>query len=169
MNNEDLNNNDENNKFDTNKTEVNVNEMEENIDEDYNIENKGKQILKNFDLEITSVDNKKDLINKGYNLSISALDDGEENNKSNLSLKEILPKLPFTTEFAVYSHKNYKNLKIIIYLKDQENNEIGKLPIILSNKESHLEKTGKYLMKTKDNIGKYIFFLKITINTDEDL
>ena len=168
-NNEDLNNNDENNKFDTNKTEVNVNEMEENIDEDYNIENKGKQILKNFDLEITSVDNKKDLINKGYNLSISALDDGEENNKSNLSLKEILPKLPFTTEFAVYSHKNYKNLKIIIYLKDQENNEIGKLPIILSNKESHLEKTGKYLMKTKDNIGKYIFFLKITINTDEDL
>ena len=163
-NNEELNNNNE----EENNIDI-VDNIEENIDEDYNIENKGKQILKNFDLEITSADNKGALINKGYNLCISALDDGEETNKSNLILKEILPRLPFTTDFAVYSHKNYKNLKIIIYLKDEEDNEIGKLPIILSNKESHLEKTGKYIIRANDDIGKYSFFLKITVNTDEDL
>ena len=163
-------NEDENNYHDSevNKDEINEESKEENQSEFYE-ENQGKNILKEFDLEITSVDKKELLINKGYYLTISAVEDGEEQEKVSKdkgNLKEILKKLPYTTAFSVYSYKKNNRLKIILYLRDEEDNEVGKLPIILSNKESHLEKTGKYEFKVKDK--KYIFFLKITINTVED-
>ena len=162
------------NDFDVNK--IKDNGIEENIDNnegdnDFHEENQGNNIVKEFDLEITSVDKKQLLINKGYYLTISAIEDGQEQEKISKdrgNLKEILEKLPYTTDFSVYSYKKNNNLKIVLYLKDEEDNEIGKLPIILSNKESHLEKTGKYAFKSKDENNQYIFFLKIAINTVEE-
>ena len=147
-----------------------INEM--NIDDDEEEENNGNQIIKEFDVEITSVDNKEALIKKGYYLSVSAVEDGYEQekiNKDNGNLKDILQRLPYTTNFTVYSYKDNKKVKVYFYLKDEEDNDIGKLPIVLSNKESHLEKSGKFAMKTKDENGKYMFFLKIAVNTIEDI
>ena len=68
----------------------------------------------------------------------------------------------------VYSYKNNNRIKVIFYFKNEEDRVIGKLPIILSNKESHLEKTDKFSVKMKDNDKNYKFSLKITINTTED-
>ena len=164
-------NNVDDNKIEDNKIEDSINNDNANNNDDYQEENTGKNLLKEFDLEITSVDNINHLINKGYYLTISAMEDGEEQEKISKdkgNLKEILSKLPYTTDFSVYSYKNNKKLKIILYLKDEEDNEIGKLPIILSNKESHLEKNGKFTFKTIDENKQYMFFLKITINTVED-
>ena len=151
--------------------EENKEENKEENEDDYHEENQGKNILKEFDLEITSVDNKEILRDKGYYLTISAVEDGEEQEKISKdkgNLNEILQKLPYTTDFSVYSYKNNNKLKIILYLRDKQDNEVGKLPIILSNKESHLEKSGKFEFKSNDQIKKYVFFLKITINTVEE-
>ena len=166
-----FNNVDDNNEDNKIEESINNDNDNNNNNDDYHEENTGKNLLKEFDLEITSVDNINLLINKGYYLTISAMEDGEEQEKVSKdkgNLKDILTKLPYTTDFSVYSYKNNKKLKIILYLKDEENNEIGKLPIILSNTESHLEKTGKFAFKTIDENKQYMFFLKITINTVED-
>ena len=161
-------------KHNTNKTENNIEDLDEiidvNNDNDYIEENKGKSILKEFDLEITSVDNKEVLFNKGYYLSISSIEDGNEQEKiEKTNLKDILKRLPYTINFNVYSYKNNNKIKILIYLKDENENEVGKLPIILSNKESHLDNSGKYAITTNDENKKYSFFLKITVNTIEDI
>ena len=81
----------------------NVNEDENNIQSEFYEENQGKNILKEFDLEITSVDKKELLVNKGYYLTIYAVEDGDEQEKVSKdkgNLKEILRKLQslfFTT------------------------------------------------------------------------
>ena len=151
-----------------NISEINEIDMDDNEEE----ENNGNIIMKEFDIEITSVDNKAALISKGYYLYISAVEDGYEQekvSKSNGNLKNILQRLPYTTNFTVYSYKNNKKLRVYLYIKDEEDNDIGKLPIILSNKETHLEKAAKYTIKTNDENGKYVFFLKIAVNTTEDI
>ena len=77
--------------------------------------------------------------------------------------------MPSTKEFNVISYKNNNRIKVIFYLKDEDDNNIGILPIILSNKESHLERTDKFNIRTTDDGKNYVFFLKITINTTEDI
>jgi len=174
--NEDKDNNNENEKENNNIDENNQDSIyskEINMeDDDEEEENNGNQIIKDFDVEITSVDNKKVLINKGYYLSVSAVEDGYEQekiNKNDGNLKDILQKLPYTCNFSVYSYKDNKKIKVYFYLKDEEDNDVGKLPIILSNKESHLELTGKFNFKTKNENEAYKFYLKITVNTTEDI
>ena len=168
-----INQNKDNNKLNENND---VDEHQDSVyskeinmeDDDEEEENNGNQIIKDFDVEITSVDNKKDLINKGYYLFVAAVEDGYEQekiNKNDGNLKDILQKLPYTCNFSVYSYKNNKKIKVYFYLKDEEDNEVGKLPIILSNKESHLELTGKFNFKTKNENEKSKFYLKITVNT----
>ena len=108
-------------------------------------------------------------MNKNLILSVTAIEDNNEQEKINKeNLNDILSNLPNTKKLYVYSYKNNNRIKIIFYLKDNMDNEIGKLPIILSNKESYLEKTDKFNIRTKDDNKNYEFFLKITINTKED-
>ena len=75
-------NEDENYFHDSEVNEDEINEeSKEEIQSEFYEENQGKNILKEFDLEITSVDKKELLINKGYYLTISAIEDGEEQEK----------------------------------------------------------------------------------------
>ena len=103
-------------------------------------------------------------------LTVTAIEDNNEQEKINKEkLSDILQNLPSTQQFNVYSYKNNNRIKVIFYLKDEQDNNVGILPIILSNKESHLEKTDKFNIKTTDDGKNYVFFLKITINTTEDI
>ena len=98
-------------------------------------------------------------MNKGYYLSIFSIEDGKEKEKINkVNLKEILKRLPYTTNFSLYSYKNNNQMKLLLYLKDEDENEIGKIPILLSNIETHLEKSGKYTFRTNDEKWKIFFF-----------
>ena len=150
---------------------INVEKFNDNEEEVQFIEdNQGNQIMKEFDVEITDVSDKDELMNKNLFLYVAAIEDGFEQEKiSKEKLSEMLQSLPTTRNFTVYSYKNNNRLKIIFYLKNEEDKIIGKLPIILSNKENHLEKTDKFNIKMKDNNKNYEFFLKITINTTEDI
>ena len=151
---------------------INIQEHKDNEqdDDEFIEENQGKQIIKGFDVEITNVSDKEELINKNLYLTVSAIEDNNEQEKINREkLSDILQNLPSTQQFNVYSYKNNNRIKVIFYLKDEEDNNIGILPIILSNKESHLEKTDKFTFKTSDDGKNYVFFLKITINTTEDI
>ena len=149
---------------------INIEDQKEKEEEEFREENQGNQIMKEFDVEISNVSGKEELINKNLFLSVSAIEDGEEQEKIiSEKLNDILQNLPSTRNFTVYSYKNNNRIKVIFYLKDEDNNIIGKLPIILSNKESHLEKSDKFNIKTKDDNKNYVFFLKITINTTEDI
>ena len=149
--------------------------VEENIDNDeveeqFIEDNQGNQIIKDFDVEITKVSDKEELVNRNLYLSVTAIEDDIEQEKIvKEQFNAILQNLPSTRNFSVYSYKNNNRIKVIFYLKDEKDNVIGKLPIILSNKESHLEKTDKFNIKMKDNNKNYVFFLKITINTTEDI
>ena len=101
---------------------------------------------------------------------MSAIEDDMEQEKiSKEKLNDILQNLPSTKNFMVYSYKNNNRMKVIFYFKNEEDKVIGKLPIILSNKESHLEKSDNFNVKMKDNNKNYMFLLKITINTTEDI
>ena len=180
----DENNNEEiNNDAHESNKEVNINEdsleqkdinedqqdIQESKEEEFIENNQGNQIIKELDIEITKVTNKKDLMNKNLSFSVTAIEDDNEQEKINKeNLNDILSNLPNTKKLYVYSYKNNNRIKIIFYLKDNMDNEIGKLPIILSNKESYLEKTDKFNIRTKDDNKNYEFFLKITINTKED-
>ena len=150
---------------------INIKENIENEQEEEFIEeNQGNQIIKEFDVEITDMSDKEDLLNKNLYLSVSAIEDGYEQEKiTKENFNEMLKNLPTTRNFSVYSYKNNNRIKVIFYLKDEEDNIMGKLPIILSNKESHLEKTDKFSIKMKDNNKNYELYLKITINTTEDM
>ena len=151
---------------------INVEENNENdeVEERFIEENQGNQIIKDFDVEITNVSDKNELINKDLYLTVTAIEDDIEQEKINKeNFSEILKNLPTTRNFSVYSYKNNNRIKVKFYLKDDRDNIIGKLPIILSNKESHLEKTDRYNIKMKDDNKNYVFFLKITINTTEDI
>ena len=151
---------------------INIEEHKDNEqdDDEFIEENQGKQIIKGFDVEITNVSDKEELINKNLYLTVTAIEDNNEQEKINREkLSDILQNLPSTQQFNVYSYKNNNRIKVIFYLKDEEDNNIGILPIILSNKESHLEKTDKFTIKTSDDGKNYVFFLKITINTTEDI
>ena len=150
---------------------INVEKFNDNEEEVQFIEdNQGNQIMKEFDVEITDVSDKDELMNKNLFLYVAAIEDGFEQEKiSKEKLSEMLQSLPTTRNFTVYSYKNNNRLKIIFYLKNEEDKIIGKLPIILSNKENHLEKTDRFNIKMKDNNKNYEFFLKITINTTEDI
>ena len=165
--------NQNNDNMENNQDEINNDENqigEENGNNDDNEDNKGKQIIKEIDIEITSVDKKDELANKGYNLSVYAVEDGNEQEKmANSDLKNILESLPHTINLNVYSYKKNKKIIINFYVKDENNNEVGKLPIILSNLESHLEENGNFVLKTKNDNNEYEFFLKIAVNTTEDL
>ena len=144
-------------------------EDKEEEEEQFIEENQGNQIIKEFDVEITNVSDKQELIEKNLFLSVSAIEDNNEQEKiSKEKLGDILQNLPSTKNFMVYSYKNNNRIKVIFYFKNEEDRVIGKLPIILSNKESHLEKTDKFSVKMKDNDKNYMFSLKITINTTED-
>ena len=146
------------------------NKVEEEVEEQFVEENQGNQIIKEFDVEITKVSDKQELINKNLYLSVSAIEDDMEQEKiSKEKLNDILQNLPSTKNFMVYSYKNNNRMKVIFYFKNEEDKVIGKLPIILSNKESHLEKSDNFNIKMRDNNKNYIFSLKITINTTEDL
>ena len=145
-------------------------EDKEEVEEQFIEENQGNQIIKEFDVEITNVSDKQELIEKNLFLSVSAIEDNNEQEKiSQEKLGDILQNLPSTKNFMVYSYKNNNRIKVIFYFKNEEDRVIGKLPIILSNKESHLEKTDKFSVKMKDNDKNYMFALKITINTTEDI
>ena len=145
-------------------------EDKEEVEEQFIEENQGNQIIKEFDVEITNVSDKQELIEKNLFLSVSAIEDNNEQEKiSKEKLGDILQNLPSTKNFMVYSYKNNNRIKVIFYFKNEEDRVIGKLPIILSNKESHLEKTDKFSVKMKDNDKNYMFALKITINTTEDI
>ena len=145
-------------------------EDKEEEEEQFIEENQGNQIIKEFDVEITNVSDKQELIEKNLYFSVSAIEDNNEQEKiSKEKLGDILQNLPSTKNFMVYSYKNNNRIKVIFYFKNEEDRVIGKLPIILSNKESHLEKTDKFSVKMKDNDKNYMFSLKITINTTEDI
>ena len=150
---------------------INIEENKDNKDEEEFIEeNQGNQVIKGFDVEITNVSDKEELINKNLFLTVTAIEDNNEQEKINKEkLSDILQNLPSTQQFNVYSYKNNNRIKVIFYLKDEQDNNVGILPIILSNKESHLEKTDKFNIKTTDDGKNYVFFLKITINTTEDI
>ena len=151
---------------------INIEEYkdENEVEEEFIEENQGNQIIKEFDVEITNVNDKEELINKNLYLTVASIEDGFEQEKINKEkFNERLENLPTTINFNVYSYKNNNRIKVIFYLKDEQDNVIGKLPIILSNKESHLEKTDKFNIKMKDDNKNYEFFLKITINTTEDI
>ncbi len=165
------NNNINEDSLDQNQININNNEnIDKDEEEEFKEDNQGNQIMKEFDVEITKVSDKNNLMNKNLYLSVSAIEDDYEQEKINKEkLNDILQNLPSTRNFTVYSYKNNNRIKVIFYLKDEEDKIIGKLPIILSNKESHLEKTDKFNIKTKDDNKDYIFFLKITINTTEDI
>ena len=163
----------ENNINEDSLDERNINNEENNEkeeEEEFREDNQGNQIMKEFDVEISNVSGKQELINKNLFLSVSAIEDGEEQEKIiPEKLNDILQNLPSTRNFTVYSYKNNNRIKVIFYLKDEDNNVIGKLPLILSNKESHLERNDKFNIKTKDDNKNYEFYLKITINTTEDI
>ena len=150
---------------------INIEENKDIKDEEEFIEeNQGNQVIKGFDVEITNVSDKEELINKNLFLTVTAIEDNNEQEKINKEkLSDILQNLPSTQQFNVYSYKNNNRIKVIFYLKDEQDNNVGILPIILSNKESHLEKTDKFNIKTTDDGKNYVFFLKITINTTEDI
>ena len=151
---------------------VNIEEPKEESEpeEEFIEENQGNQIIKEFDVEITNVNDKEQLMDKNLYLSVAAIEDGFEQEKINKEkFNERLQNLPTTINFSVYSYKNNNRIKVIFYLKNEEDKVIGKLPIILSNKESHLEKTDNFNIKMKDDNKNYSFFLKITINTTEDI
>ena len=150
---------------------INIEENKDNKDdEEFIEENQGNQVIKGFDVEITNVSDKEELINKNLFLTVTAIEDNNEQEKINKEkLSDILQNLPSTQQFNVYSYKNNNRIKVIFYLKDEQDNNVGILPIILSNKESHLEKTDKFNIKTTDDGKNYVFFLKITINTTEDI
>ena len=150
---------------------INIEENKDIKDEEEFIEeNQGNQVIKGFDVEITNVSDKEELINKNLFLTVTAIEDNNEQEKINKEkLSDILQNLPSTQQFNVYSYKNNNRIKVIFYLKDEQDNNVGILPIILSNKESHLEKTDKFNIKTTDDGKNYVFFLKITINTTEEI
>ena len=149
---------------------INIEGNKEQDEDEFIEENQGNQIIKGFDVEITNVSDKEELINKNLYLSVSAIEDNNEQEKiTKEKLSDILQNLPSTKEFNVYSYKNNNRIKVIFYLKDEDDNNIGILPIILSNKESHLERTDKFNIRTTDDGKNYVFFLKITINTTEDI
>ena len=165
----------ENNEGNANEDSLDQNNIDiegnkEQDEDEFIEENQGNQIIKGFDVEITNVSDKEELINKNLYLSVSAIEDNNEQEKiTKEKLSDILQNLPSTKEFNVYSYKNNNRIKVIFYLKDEDDNNIGILPIILSNKESHLERTDKFNIRTTDDGKNYVFFLKITINTTEDI
>ena len=163
-------NENENNINEDSLDQNNIEKENNQDDEEFIEENQGNQVIKGFDVEITKVSDKEKLINKNLFLTVTAIEDNNEQEKINKEkLSDILQNLPSTQQFNVYSYKNNKRIKVIFYLKDEEDNNIGILPIILSNKESHLERTDKFNIKTTDDGKNYVFFLKITINTTEDV
>ena len=138
----DENNNEEiNNDAHESNKEVNINEdsldqkdinedqqdIQESKEEEFIENNQGNQIIKELDIEITKVTNKKDLMNKNLSFSVTAIEDDNEQEKINKeNLNDILSNLPNTKKLYVYSYKNNNRIKIIFYLKDNMDNEIGK-------------------------------------------
>ena len=139
------NNNINEDSLDQNQININNNEnIDKDEEEEFKEDNQGNQIMKEFDVEITKVSDKNNLMNKNLYLSVSAIEDDYEQEKINKEkLNDILQNLPSTRNFTVYSYKNNNRIKVIFYLKDEEDKIIGKLPIILSNKESHERRSGK--------------------------
>ena len=153
----------------TNKMSIDSKENNESNEKNENNENR-ETITKEFDVEITNVADKEILELKNYYLAVYAIEDGKEQEKykTENTLTDILGKLPFTFNFTVYSYTDEKEVKIVLKLMKNNDEVVGSLPIIFSNKEKYAVVNDRYNINTEDDNEKYMFFLKFTVNTVEN-